>query len=143
MAPESPDSENGQIGATVAQVSERAALLVREEIELAKAELVARGKKLAVGAVVGLVSGVFFLGTVIFLLIGGAWGLWSLIFANGDNNIWAGFYIVAGALLLGGILAGGIAFKALKGGSPPKPEMAMEEARKIKETVGAAKEGNA
>ena len=41
-------------------MSERASLLVREEIELAKAEMAVKARKLATGAVVGIVAGVFF-----------------------------------------------------------------------------------
>jgi hypothetical protein len=40
-------------------------------------------------------------------------------------------------LLLVGALAGLIAARAVKKGSPPVPSMAFEEARKIRETVSA------
>jgi len=40
-------------------------------------------------------------------------------------------------LLLLGALAGLIAARAVKKGSPPVPSMAFEEARKIRETVSA------
>ena len=39
-------------------------------------------------------------------------------------------------LVVLGLLAGLIAAKAVKKGSPPVPSMAIEEARKIRESVG-------
>jgi hypothetical protein len=39
-------------------------------------------------------------------------------------------------LVLLGVLAGVIAAKAVKRGSPPVPSMAIEEARKIRDAVG-------
>ena len=116
-------------------MSERAALLVREEIELAKAEMAAKARKLAIGAVVGIVAGVFVLTGLFFLLNSAAWGAY-LIF--GGTAYWAGFMIVAGALFVLGALAGGLAYRALRKGSPPAPTMAIDEAKKIRETVTAS-----
>ena len=56
MAAESPTHDLAQ---TVQEISERASLLVREEIELAKAEVTDKVTKLIKGAVVGIVAGVF------------------------------------------------------------------------------------
>ena len=44
-------------------------------------------------------------------------------------------------LLVLGALAGLIAARAVKRATPPVPEMAIEEARKIKETVSSAEAG--
>jgi hypothetical protein len=44
-------------------------------------------------------------------------------------------------LLLLGALAGLFAAKAVKRGAPPVPNMAIEEARKIRETVSNGSEG--
>lgn len=116
------------------QVSERATLLVREEIELAKAEMAAKARKLATGAVVGVVAGVFVLTGLFFLLNSAAWGAY-LIF--GGTAYWAGFALVAVALFLLGALAGIVAYRAVRRGTPPAPTMAIDEARKIRETVTA------
>jgi hypothetical protein len=129
------DSRQATIAEAVTQVSERAALLVREEIELAKAEMAAKARKLAIGAVVGIVAGVFVLTGLFFLLNSAAWGAY-LIF--GGTAYWAGFMIVAGALFVLGALAGGLAYRALRKGSPPAPTMAIDEAKKIRETVTAS-----
>jgi hypothetical protein len=52
-----------------------------------------------------------------------------------DGTIFWGFFIVAGILFLLGGLAGFLAAKWLKKGSSPAPQMAIEEARLIRETV--------
>jgi len=122
----------------VTQVSERASLLVREEIELAKAEMAAKARKLATGAVVGIVAGVFFVTGLFFLLNAAAWGTY-LIF--GGTAYWAGFLIVAGLLFLLGALAGGLAYRAVRKGTPPAPTMAIDEAKKIRDTVTATEAG--
>jgi uncharacterized membrane protein YqjE len=118
----------------VTQVSERASLLVREEIELAKAEMAVKARRLATGAVVGIVAGVFFVTGLFFLLMAAAWAAY-LIF--GGTAYWAGFLIVAVALFLLGALAGGLAYRAIRKGTPPAPTMAIDEAKKIRETVTA------
>ncbi|MBS1871173.1 MAG: phage holin family protein [Actinobacteria bacterium] len=128
------DLRETSLADAVTQVSERASLLVREEIELAKAEMTAKARKLATGSIVGIVAGVFFLTAIFFLLESAAWGAY-LIF--GGTSYWAGFLIVAGVLILLGTLAGGLAYRALRKGTPPAPTMAIDEARKIRETVTA------
>jgi len=128
------DRQATTLAETVTQVSERASLLIREEIELAKAEMSAKARKLATGAVVGIVAGVFFITALFFLLNSAAWGAY-LIF--GGTAYWAGFLIVAGVLFLLGALAGGLAYRAIRKGTPPAPTMAIDEAKKIRETVTA------
>jgi hypothetical protein len=48
--------------------------------------------------------------------------------------------VMAGILLVLGGLAGWLAARALRGGAPPAPTMAIDEARKIREAVGAKEE---
>ena len=134
-APQEPRDEHPQnIAAAIAEVSERATQLVREEIELAKAEVAEKTGKLIRGAVVGAVAGVFVLMALIFALVGCAWLLYYYLPGNDFTYFW-GFFALAAGLLLLGILAGLIAAKAVKKGAPPVPNMAIEEARKIRETV--------
>ena len=122
------------LGEVAKDLTSDLSLLVRQEIELAKAEMSAKARKLATGAVVGIVAGVFFITALFFLLNSAAWGAY-LIF--GGTAYWAGFLIVAGVLFLLGALAGGLAYRAIRKGTPPAPTMAIDEAKKIRETVTA------
>ena len=63
-------SQPQNIATAITEVSERATLLVREEIELAKAEVAEKAMKLARGAAVGVAAGVFFVMALLFVLIG-------------------------------------------------------------------------
>ena len=123
-----------RIGQAIQEVSERAQILVREEIELAKAEVTEKVNSLVKGAVVGVVGGVFAVFGLLFLLHGLSWLLWFALFPDTSNYFW-GFFIIAGVLFLLGALAGFLAARAFKRGSPPKPELAIDEAKRIRETV--------
>jgi hypothetical protein len=123
----------------VAEVSERMSLLVREELELAKVEVTRKVTSIAKGAVAvgaGAVFGVF---VVIFALMALAWGIAAIV-VSGVGNIWIGFIAVAGLMFVLAIGAFLFAWRKLRVGAP-KPDMAIDEARKIRETV-AVKAGN-
>ena len=124
------------IAAAIADVSDRASLLVREEIELAKAEVTEKVTKLLKGAVVGVAAGVFFLTALFFVLIGCAWLLYYFL----PVNEWAyffGFFAMAVILVVLGVIAGLIAAKVVKRSAPPVPTMAIAEAQKIKAAVSS------
>jgi uncharacterized membrane protein YqjE len=129
------------IATAIAEVSERATLLVREEIELAKAEVAEKATKLVKGAVVGVAAGVFLITALFFVLIGCAWLLYFYL-PVGDFAYFWGFFAMAAILVVLGVIAGLIAAKVVKKGSPPVPSMAIEEARKIRETVSAGAESD-
>ncbi len=124
------------IAAAIADVSERATVLVREEIELAKAEVTEKVTKLAKGAVVGVAAGVFFLFALIFVLIGCAWILYFYLPVPDFAYFW-GFFAMAVILVVLGVIAGLIAAKVVKRSAPPVPTMAIAEAQKIKQSVAA------
>ena len=124
------------IAAAITEISERATLLIRDEIELARAEIAAKIRKLVTGAVVAAVSGIFVLVAGMFVLEGLAWLFWYELFPAGQ--IFWGFFMMAGVLLLFAVLGGVLAFKAVRRGSPPAPTMAIDEARKIREAVSAS-----
>ena len=133
------DGERQQpgIAAAITEVSERASVLVREEIELAKAEIAEKTTRLAKGAAVAIVAGVFLLTALFFVLIGCAWLLYyELPIGNAYTYFW-GFFAMALILVILGALAGFAAARAVRSGAPPTPEMAIEEARKIRETVSS------
>jgi len=122
------------IATAIAEISERASLLVREEIELAKAEVTEKVTKLAKGAIVGAVAGVFFLTALVMALLGGAWLLYWVL-PVGDFAYFWGFFAMAVILVLLGVVAGLVAAKAVKKSSPPVPTMAIAEAQKIRAAV--------
>jgi hypothetical protein len=125
-----------KLAQTIQDVSDRASVLVREEIELAKAEVTQKLSKLGKGAAVAAAAGLFVLGALIMILFGLAWlAYWAIPFPDGQY-FW-GYFTIAAILLLLAALAGYIAYRALKAGSPPAPKMAIAEAKLIKETVSA------
>jgi uncharacterized membrane protein YqjE len=129
--------DTSDLGRAMQEVTDKASLLIHEEIELAKKEVGDKAKKLLAGAVVGIVAGIFAVFGLIYLLEALAWLIWELI--EGDvNSPWLGFLIVAVALFLVGGIAGLLAARFLKRGSPPTPQMAIEETQLIKETVTSA-----
>ena len=131
------DHKPGDLGQAIQDVTERAQILVREEIELAKAEVSGKAKKLGTGLVVAGAAGGFVVGAMIMLLHALAWLVWR-IFLDSDD-IWLGFLIVAVLLFLFAALAGFLAFRFIKKGAPPTPDMAIEEAQRIRETVSEAR----
>jgi Putative Actinobacterial Holin-X, holin superfamily III len=128
------------IATAITDVSERLTVLVREEIELAKAEIAEKTTRLAKGAIVAVAAGVFIVTALIFILNGCAWLLYYALPIGGDFTYFWGFFAMAAILLVLGALAGFLAARAVKKGSPPVPSMAIEEARLIRETVSAGSE---
>ena len=131
------DNQTSELADAIQEVSQRASLLVREEIELAKAEMAAKARKLVVGAVAGAIAGVFALAALIYLLHAASWLIWQL--TGTSTSYWIGFAVVGVALLLFGALAGLVAARMIKRGMPPAPKMAIEEGRLIKDTVASSR----
>lgn len=135
-------ADNGQpdsIAAAITEVSESLTNLVQDEIELAKAEVFDKARSLAVGAAVIAAGAVFGVFAVIFLLLTLAW-LFNDLLVSGAGNLWLGFLIVFAVLLLLTVGAGLFAWRKLRVG-PPTPNMAIDEARKIRETMSGSKRG--
>lgn len=132
IPPPEPSPEDRTLADLVVEVSENASTLVREEIELAKAEVSEKVSKILRGSAVGAAAGVFAFLAVIMIFHGIAWLLGEEVFSG---NIWAGYFVTAGIFLLIAALAGFIAFRAVKAGSPPMPEQAIEEAKLTKEML--------
>jgi uncharacterized membrane protein YqjE len=130
---QTPTNNTQNIAEAIQEVSERAQLLVREEIELARAEVEAKISKLIKGAVIGIVAGIFVVNGLTFVLHGFSWLAWYELFPQGQY-FW-GFFLVAAVLFVLGALAGFIAARAFKRGAPPTPAMAIDEAKLIRETV--------
>jgi hypothetical protein len=128
------DSPTHDLAQTVQEISERVSLLVHEEIELAKAEVTEKVTKLLRGIVIGIAAGIFVIVGVLFLLHGMAWLAWYALPVGNSSFFW-GFFFVAGLLFLLGGLAGYLAAKFFKESTPPVPEMAIDEAGKIRRTL--------
>src|SRR5215210_5506244 len=131
-----PDQPSSELARAIQDVTEKAQLLVREEVALAKAEMTEKVTKLVKGAIFGIVAGVFALFALIYLVNALAWGFNDLL--DVTSALWAGFLITGGLILLLGLIAGLIAMRLIKKGSPPTPQLAIEEAQLIKGTLTAS-----
>jgi uncharacterized membrane protein YqjE len=131
LATESPTQNVAQ---TVQDISERMAGLVRDEIELAKAEVTEKVTKLLKSIVVGVAAGIFVITGLLFFMHGLAWLAWFVL-PVGNSAVFWGFFVVAGMLFTLGGIAGYLAARFFKESSPPVPAMAIDEAGKIKRTL--------
>ncbi len=123
------------VGDIVGEVSQKASLLVREEVELAKAEVAQKAKRLGGGAAVAAIAGVFAFLALIFLLHGLAWFIADLFSDGVPIGIWLGFLITTLLLLVLGAVCGLLALRFFRRGTPPTPQLAIDEARKTRETI--------
>jgi hypothetical protein len=135
IPPPPPTPPREGVGPAVQEISYRAQQLVRDEIELAKAEVAAKVSSLLKGVVIGVAGGIFGVVGLLFLLHGLSWGF-SDWFGVAP---WIGYWITTAILFVLAGLAAFLAAKLVKSGSPPKPEMAIDEAQRIKQTVDEAR----
>jgi hypothetical protein len=124
--------EDKSVGELVFDVSEQVSTLVREEIELAKAEISEKVSQLVKGSVVGVVAGVFAIAGLAMLLHAFAWLLNDLFF---EDHVWIGFGIEALFWFVIAAIAGLVAYRAMKAGAPPTPDLAIEEAKRVRQTL--------
>src|SRR4051812_18885122 len=125
-----PGTAEKSLGDVVGDVSTKASLLVREEIELAKAELSEKIGSIVKGSAVAIAAGVFAVFSLVYLFQALAWFFNDLF--NVQEAFWLGFLIVFGILILLAGLAGLIGLRWIKKGSPPTPNMAIEEAKRTR-----------
>jgi Putative Actinobacterial Holin-X, holin superfamily III len=124
--------EDMSVGEMVFDVSERVSILVREEIELAKAEVTEKVQVLLRGGAVGIAAGVFALMGLAMLMHGFAWLINELFF---EDDVWVGFMIEALFWFIVAAGAGYFAYRSFQKGSPPTPDLAIEEARRVRQTL--------
>ena len=140
MGYQMPDTSNDdqstpqQMGHTVAEISEKASLLVREEIELAKAEVSIKAKALGKGIAVATVAGIMAIFGLIYFFHFAAIALADWVFD--DRLVW-GYAVVTVFLFIIAAIAGLLGLRWIKKGAPPTPNMAIDEAKRIKETVSS------
>jgi protein-S-isoprenylcysteine O-methyltransferase Ste14 len=127
-----PGTAEKSLGDVVGDVSQKASLLVREEIELAKTEISEKVTSLAKGAGVAAAAGVFAVFALIYFFHALAWFLNDLL----DTSVaWPGYLIVFGILIVLAGIAAFIGIRWIKKGSPPTPAMAIEEAKRTRAEI--------
>src|SRR5881392_3077393 len=111
-----PGTAEKSLGDVVGDVSQKASLLVREEIELAKAEISEKVSSLAKGGAVAIAAGVFAVFALIYFFEGLAWFFNDLL--DVGTKLWIGFMIVFAILVAMAGTAGLIGRRWIKRGAP-------------------------
>jgi uncharacterized membrane protein YqjE len=131
-------SENGtaekSLGDVVTDVSTKASLLIREEIELAKTEIGEKVTALAKGSGVAMAAGVFAVFALIYFFEALAW-FFNDVLKTVNTSPWIGFLIVFGILIALAAVAGWLGLRLIKKGAPPTPNMAIEEAKRTRAEI--------
>ena len=118
------------LGDVVGDVSTKASLLVREEIELAKTEIAEKAKSLGKGVAVAIIAGVTVCFALVYFFVAIALFLDDLF--NVHQAYWVGFIMVFGFLFIFAAAAGFLGLRWIKRGAPPTPDLAIEEAKAIR-----------
>lgn len=126
-----PDDREKPIGELLKQLSEQTSTLVRQEIELAKAEVTDKGKKAGVGA--GMLAGA---GLVALLGLGALTAFLILLLDGALANWLAALVVTIVYLALAGVLAL-MGKKQLQKAGPPVPEQTVETLKEDKEELSA------
>jgi Putative Actinobacterial Holin-X, holin superfamily III len=140
VPPLGPADDERSVADLVIDVSQGTSSLIREEFELAKAEVTEKVGKILRGSVVGIAAGAFAFLALILVMEGIAWLLNEEVF---DGKTWPGFFIEAAVFLLIAAAAGYIAYRSVKAGAPPVPEQAIEEAKLTKTMFEGEESGDA
>jgi ABC-type protease/lipase transport system fused ATPase/permease subunit len=130
-----PGSAEKPLGEIVTEVTSKAQLLVREEIELAKAEVTQKVSKLAKGAG-------FFAGAGVLAVFGLIYFFHFLAIGLADwlsLKVWVGYLIVTVLIFVIAAVLGLLGFRSVKKGTPPVPELAIEEAKKTQAALKEAR----
>jgi hypothetical protein len=126
MQPESsrsPDLGHASTGELVARLSEQVTELVKGEMELARAELVAQGKRAGRGA--GAIGAGGVLAAYGFaVLLAAAIAALALVWP-----VWLAALVIGALLLIGAGIAVLVGQSRLRRGTPPVPEQAMQSVR--------------
>jgi MFS family permease len=132
------DQENRSTAELVRALSEQSSRLAQMEVELAKAELSEKGKKIGAGA------GAFGAAGIVALYMGGALVATAILALSEAMDAWLAALIVTAVL---GVVAAVLALtgkKSVEAGSPPVPERAIDTTKSDVATAKQrAKEGRA
>ena len=137
--PANNNATSESLANAVSDVSDRVSALVREEIELARAEVTIKVMNLLRGTAAVLAGAVFGVFAIFIGLEAAAWGI-NAALVPGAGSIWEGFLIVFGILAVLTIASFLFAWTRFKAGAPPAPTMAIDEAKLIRETVSSRTE---
>ena len=127
----SQDISNASVGEMIGHVAQDLSLLMRQEIELAKAEIKQEVSK--TGKAAGLLGGAGFAGYMVLLFasIAAWWGL-----ANVMDQGWAALIVTAIWAIIGAVLftVGRARMKQVN----PKPEQTVETVKELPDTLKPA-----
>ncbi|MFC4556296.1 phage holin family protein [Georgenia faecalis] len=130
--PVTPGKPGTSVGEIVARLSDQFRRLVRDELQLAQAEVSAKGKQLGVGAGILAGAALFAFFGLALLITAAVLGLAEAVPA------WLSAIIVAVVLFIIAAVAALIGKKRLQAGAPPTPEAAK---RNVKQDIDAVKKG--
>lgn len=125
------ERETPGLGETTKSVAEHASSLVRLELELAGLELKRKVSSLGIGIGLALGAAVLLLFALGFALATMAAGIATA------TPTWVALLIVTGFVVLVALVLGALGMAAIKKGTPPVPEQALEEARLTTEALKA------
>jgi hypothetical protein len=121
--------ERHGVGQSAKLVADHASAIVKLELELAAAELKRKVVALGIGIGMALVAAILLFFAVGFGLAAGAAALATAV------STWLALLIVTGGLLALAALLGLVGVGAIKRGTPPVPEQAIEEAKLTAEAL--------
>lgn len=128
--------DEGPMAELVKRLGEQTSLLARQEVELAKAELTQKGKRIGIGA------GAFGAAGVVALFAVGALTATLIALLATALATWLAALIVTVVYAIVAAVLALTAKKQVEAGTPPAPERAIESAKSDVEQIKAsAKEG--
>jgi hypothetical protein len=118
-----PTAENGGVGGAAKRVADHASAIARLEFELAALELKRKAAALGIGIGLAVAAGL-----MAFFMIGFAFATLAAVLAT-FLDVWVALLIVTLFLGVLVVLNALVARAAIKRGTPPVPELAVEEAK--------------
>jgi hypothetical protein len=138
MTDRRPNTESASISELIQQLSEQTSRLARQEVELAKAEMTTKGKRLGIGA--GAFGGA---GLIALFGLGALTAAVILILATAVTAWLAALIVAAVYLAVAGALAL-VGKSKVESATPPVPERTVASVKQdVEQTKLRAKEGRA
>jgi large-conductance mechanosensitive channel len=131
--PPAPGSNEAAIAQAIQNVTASSQALVKDQIDLAKAEMQGKAKVFGRGAAVAAAAGLFVIGALFLLLQAFAWLAANLLFP--DDQVFWGFFLVSLILLIIAAIAAFAAYKAISKAQSPVPERALASVQETRATI--------